>query len=52
MKYQWGTVFPWWVRRWVFQRKDKPSPTLYKFDSGNESEKNGGGGRNDQMKTV
>lgn len=33
MKYQWGTVLPWWIRRYIFQRKDQPSPTLYKFDT-------------------
>ena len=32
MKYQWGTVLPWWIQRYVFMRKGRPSPTLYKFD--------------------
>jgi hypothetical protein len=52
MRYQWLTVLPWWIRRWIFQRKDKPSPTLYKFDSGNESEENGVNGGRNEMKTV
>lgn len=33
MKYQWGTVLPWWIQRYIFQRKGKPAPTLYKFDT-------------------
>lgn len=32
MKYQWGTVLPWWISRYILRRKDRPSPTLYKFD--------------------
>jgi hypothetical protein len=52
MKYQWGTVLPWWIRRYIFQRKDKPSPTLYKFDdSGHVSEQNGAAG-GEELKTV
>lgn len=33
MKYQAGTVAPYWIRRYIFQKKDRPSPTLYKFAS-------------------
>jgi hypothetical protein len=33
MKYQWGTVLPWWINRWIFMRKDRPEPVLYKFDT-------------------
>ena len=33
MKYQWGTVLPWWIKRYILQRKGEPSPTLYKFDT-------------------
>jgi len=33
MKYQLTEVLPWWVHRWVFFKKDRPSPTLYKFPS-------------------
>jgi hypothetical protein len=33
MKYQWGTVLPWWFHRWVLQRKGEPEPRLYKFDT-------------------
>ena len=31
MKYQIGTVVPWWINRYIFQKKGRPSPTLYKF---------------------
>lgn len=33
MKYQWGTVLPWFINRYIFQKKGLPSPTLYKFDT-------------------
>jgi sugar porter (SP) family MFS transporter len=33
MKYQALTVVPYWVNRYIFQRKGRPSPTLYKFDT-------------------
>jgi hypothetical protein len=38
MKHQAGAVVPWWINRYIFQKKDCPSPTLYKFDTqGDES---------------
>jgi len=33
MNYQWGTVLPWWLKRYVLRRNDgTPSPHLYKFE--------------------
>lgn len=32
MNYQLFKVLPWWIRRYIFQRKGEPSPHLYKFD--------------------
>lgn len=32
MKYQFGTVLPWWFKRWVLRRKDAVCPDLYKFE--------------------
>ncbi|KAJ9627039.1 hypothetical protein H2203_003499 [Taxawa tesnikishii (nom. ined.)] len=31
-KYQLGTVLPWWIKRWVFFRKDAVCPDLYHFE--------------------
>jgi len=33
MKYQAGTVAPWWFKRYVLRRKGLPSPTLYKLET-------------------
>ncbi len=33
MKYQLGTVLPWWTKRYVFMRKGLPSPQLYHFET-------------------
>jgi hypothetical protein len=38
MKYQTGTVAPWWFKRYILRRKI-PSPTLYKFDSDDSNSK-------------
>jgi MFS family permease len=32
-KYQLFTVLPWWVNRYIFQKKGRPEPKLYHFDS-------------------
>lgn len=31
MRYQMFTALPWWIRRYIFRRKEKLEP-LYKFD--------------------
>ncbi|KAF2663404.1 MFS transporter [Microthyrium microscopicum] len=32
MKYQTGTVAPYWVKRYILRRKGMPEPSLYKFE--------------------
>jgi Sugar (and other) transporter len=32
MSYQATQVLPWWIKRYVFQRKGAPCPELYHFD--------------------
>ena len=32
MRYQVGTVLPWWFKRFVLRRKGGPCPPLYHFD--------------------
>jgi len=32
MRYQWGTVLPYWIQTQIFRRKGLQPPTLYKFD--------------------
>lgn len=31
MKFQWGKVLPWWVKRWIFFKKGQTEPQLYHF---------------------
>lgn len=33
MKYQIGTVVPWWIKRYIFQRKNLTTPVLYRFEN-------------------
>lgn len=35
-KYQLTKVLPWWIRRYIFQRKDAVCPELYTFDDDND----------------
>lgn len=35
MKYQAGTVVPWWIKKFILRRKGLSTPTLYKFDDDN-----------------
>jgi hypothetical protein len=32
MKYQVGTVAPYWIKTYIFRRKGLTPPTLYRFD--------------------
>lgn len=32
-RYQLGTVLPWWIRRWIFQKKGEVCPELYHDDN-------------------
>ena len=31
MKYQAGTVVPWWIKKYILRRKGLQTPVLYKF---------------------
>lgn len=31
MKYQAGTVVPWWIRTYILRKRDLPTPVLYRF---------------------
>ena len=33
MRYQWGTVLPYWFSTFVLRKRGLPEPVLYKFDS-------------------
>lgn len=35
--YQLGTVAPWWIKRYIFRRKDLVCPELYKIDLDDDS---------------
>lgn len=35
MRYQMFTALPWWIRRYIFRRKEELEP-LYKFDNTHE----------------
>ena len=39
MKYQVGTVAPWWFKTFIFRRKNLQTPVLYRFGdvAGDES---------------
>ena len=32
MKYQVGTVLPWWIKRYVLRKNTGPCPQLYQFE--------------------
>ncbi|KAF4616254.1 hypothetical protein G7Y89_g15152 [Cudoniella acicularis] len=44
-KYQLMTVLPWWIRRYVFQRKGAECPELYKFEEEVWTESDGEGAK-------
>ena len=43
MSYQVKQVLPWWIKRYIFRRKDAVCPELYKFEHETVDETNGKG---------